>query len=165
MSAQKKRARWRTRWKLPDCMDWWGFIQRDGYGSVFRNGVTIPVHRAAYEYVNGPIPEGLVIDHLCRNRSCVNPDHMEPVTRKTNTLRGTSPMARNARKRRCHKGHWFTPENTTVRRSVQGGLYRVCKRCKILADREFTRKKFGLNPRPSLMLTEIRPKAGRGKRK
>lgn len=69
-------------------------------------------HRNIYEAVRGPIPSGLQLDHKCRIRACVNPDHLEPVTRKTNILRGESFTAVNSRKDRCKRGHEFTPDNT-----------------------------------------------------
>lgn len=68
-------------------------------------------HRLFYEMVNGKIPEGLVIDHLCRNPGCVNPEHLEAVTEKENTLRGEGTSAVNARKTRCKRGHKFTHTN------------------------------------------------------
>lgn len=85
------------------------------------------MHRVSYESVKGPIPEGLVIDHLCRQRSCVRPDHMEPVTLKVNVLRGSSIFAKRARQTHCQNGHEFTPENT--RRHGKEGRNRRCITC------------------------------------
>lgn len=73
---------------------------------------TAKVHRVVYEALVGPIPDGMVIDHLCRQPSCVNPAHLEPVTRRENVLRGLTLPAANARKTHCKHGHEFTPENT-----------------------------------------------------
>jgi len=70
------------------------------------------VHRIAYEFALGPIPDGLTLDHLCRNTICCNPAHLEPVTLRVNTLRGTSPIADNARKTHCKNGHPFDEANT-----------------------------------------------------
>lgn len=70
------------------CMPWPGLINHKGYGKISIGGKGRQAHRAVYENVVGPIPDGLVIDHLCRNRCCVNPDHMEPVTNRENILRG-----------------------------------------------------------------------------
>lgn len=71
-------------------------------------------HRWAYEYLVGPIPDGMTVDHQCRNPPCVNPDHFELVTVAENTRRGGAFSARNARKTHCPKGHEYTPENTKV---------------------------------------------------
>src|SRR5688572_21764976 len=68
-------------------------------------------HRLMYVALRGPIPDGLELDHLCRNHACVNPWHMEPVTGRVNKLRGTSPSAVHAAKTHCPKGHAYTPEN------------------------------------------------------
>jgi hypothetical protein len=82
-------------------------------------------HRVAYEAVNGPIPGGLVIDHLCRNRLCANPAHLEAVTHRVNLLRGIGVAAKHAAKTACPRGHTYTEENTY--RSKEGS--RVCRAC------------------------------------
>ena len=106
-----------------ECWLWLGPVDKWGYG---RMGKGMLVHRFAYCEVYGEIPEGLEIDHLCRVRHCVNPDHMEPVTKKENILRGFAPSAINARKSHCIHGHKFTFENTIVRVNGQ----RQCRMCK-----------------------------------
>lgn len=83
------------------------------------------VHRRAYEQMNGPIPAGLVIDHLCRNTLCINPTHLEAVTNKENILRGYSEPAQNKRKTHCKWGHSLTPDNLINK--TRGG--RICKIC------------------------------------
>jgi hypothetical protein len=118
------------------CWDWVAGKLSSGYGS-FRTGNRAHVaHRYAYEALIGPIPDGLQLDHLCRNRSCVNPDHLEVVTQRVNLARGVSPPAINARKTHCSRGHEFTDENTY--RSPDG--YRGCRTCryetKLRWDRE-----------------------------
>lgn len=70
------------------CWVWQRVTTQDGYGHLKRDGRTVLAHRVFYERVNGRIPEGMVIDHLCRNPTCVNPDHMEVVTRGENQRRG-----------------------------------------------------------------------------
>lgn len=82
-------------------------------------------HRFTYELIAGEISDGLTIDHLCRNRCCVNPDHMQPVTQAENLLRGDGFVGVNARKTRCVNGHEFTDENTYVRPNGR----RVCRAC------------------------------------
>lgn len=110
--------------KNTDCWIWQGSLS-DGYGNFTINHIQYPAHRVSYTLFIGEIPTGLTLDHLCRNRRCVNPAHMECVTNKVNALRGTSPPAQNARKTHCSKGHEFTPENTYLYKSV-----RVCIACK-----------------------------------
>ena len=93
------------------CHNWRGGTARQ-YGRICVDDRMVYVHRAAYELVRGPIPAGLTIDHLCRNTLCCNPDHLEAVTKRENTLRGVSPPARQAAQTHCRRGHPFSPENT-----------------------------------------------------
>ena len=88
-------------------------------------------HRWAYQFCIGPIPAGLQVDHLCRNTLCVNPDHLEAVTRTENIRRGTSPTAANARKTHCPRGHLLVPPNLV--NLASGG--RMCKTCKAAYSR------------------------------
>lgn len=91
----------------PDCWNWTGLIDARGYGQMrLRYGdAARKAHRLCYEQFVGPIPEGLQLDHLCRNRLCVNPDHLEPVTNRENTLRGDAPNAVAHRTGICQRGH------------------------------------------------------------
>lgn len=114
--------------KTPEtgCWHWTSTITTEGYGQFWFNRRPRLAHRIAYEMMVGPIPEGLVIDHLCRVRHCVNPGHMEPVTQAENNARGLSLSAANARKTHCKHGHPFTLENT---RFTPVGE-RVCLTCR-----------------------------------
>lgn len=103
----------------------WDTTNSIGYGEFMQNRVGYYAHRFAYEAMVGPIPEGLVIDHLCRNRRCVNPAHMEPVTRGENVLRGISVPAQNARKTHCSRGHAYDEANTHI--TPRGS--RSCRAC------------------------------------
>lgn len=122
------------------CWLWPKFRDRDGYGRAFFRGSTWLAHRASYESLVGPIPDGLTLDHLCRTRACVNPEHLEPVTRGENLLRGETLQGINSRKTRCVNGHEFTPENTYVTRSG----HRACRACgRISVRRRNLRRKEG----------------------
>lgn len=100
-----------------DCWLWTGARKSEGYGSFsIRHGDSVYAHRFAYQQLVGPIPAGLQLDHLCRVRNCVNPDHLEPVERKVNILRGQSPAAIHARKSTCRNGHPFDAVGATGNR-------------------------------------------------
>ena len=102
---------------------------RDGYRSIGFAGKRHKLHRFVYEHFRGTIPSGLDIDHLCRNCGCCNPDHLEPVTGRVNTLRGDTPPGRNAAKTHCLRGHVLSGENLYV--SPKGARYcRECDRAK-----------------------------------
>lgn len=108
------------------CWQWTAGKLTSGYGS-FRVGNRAHVaHKYAYEALRGPVPEGKQLDHLCRNRACVNPDHLEPVPQRVNCLRGISLPALNARKTHCIHGHEFTPSNTYVNPKGHRGC-RICR--------------------------------------
>lgn len=89
------------------CWVWQGRINAKGYSAFGLWGGQVRGHILSYELMVGPVPEGLVVDHLCRNRACINPGHLEPVTNRENILRGKGAAARNARKTECSKGHPF----------------------------------------------------------
>jgi len=94
------------------CWLWIAYRDELGYGKVRWAGRIQVAHRVAYELVVGPILEGLTLDHLCRNRGCVNPAHLEPVSLGENILRGNTFQAVNAAKTSCPQGHPYDSENT-----------------------------------------------------
>lgn len=107
------------------CWEWGGTRDRDGYGMITWKGKTRQAHRVSYEEHHGmPIPEGLQIDHLCRNQPCVNPKHLEAVTPRTNALRSNSVSGINARKTHCFAGHPYDETNT-----YRYGNQRRCRAC------------------------------------
>lgn len=118
--------------KQDKCWIWKGTITPLGYGNwTWReDGLfhTDSAHHFAFVRSGREIPEGYHLDHLCRNRSCCNPDHLEPVTPRENTLRGIGPSALNARKTHCKRGHQFTQDNTYLKNGKYGVL-RVCRKC------------------------------------
>ena len=98
------------------CWIWIGKISGRGYGSFPIGKINYAAHRIFYEQAKGEVPDGMVLDHLCRNIRCVNPNHLEPVTMKENTLRGIGPTALNAVKTHCPKGHPYNGGNLRFRR-------------------------------------------------
>lgn len=136
--APKKRGVQERFWekveKTDSCWIWKGGLMGGGYGKWENSNA----HRFAYKTLVGDIPEGLQLDHLCRNRQCVNPKHLEPVTAKVNTLRGESPSAKQARQTHCKRGHEFTEENTYWTTPTAKNC-RACK--KIHNDRNNAKRK------------------------
>ena len=114
------------------CWLWQGSLNDRGYGRTYHTKSYFAAHRVAYTIVKGPIPAGLTLDHLCRNRICINPSHLEAVTVKVNIRRGGNTI-----KTHCVHGHEFTPENT---KHKPKGKYtvRMCRAC----DRAEKRKAY-----------------------
>lgn len=121
------------------CWEWESNKQKLGYGLFKLEKSNVLAHRFSYELFKGKIPEGLTIDHLCRNRGCVNPGHLECVTHKENVLRGEGPTAINAKKKKCNKGHSLEGDNLITYPSGK----RWCRICKRDSAREWARKKYG----------------------
>lgn len=127
------------------CWLWLGAINKNGYGIVHvkENGRNVKrrAHRIVYESHIGPIQVGLVLDHLCRIRHCVNPSHLEPVTQKTNVIRGTAAESLGTRQRNkthCPQGHEYTPENTIIKkRSNIKKIGRQCRECNRVSFRKW----------------------------
>lgn len=134
MNATKRAARDKVRfWAKVEkqsngCWVWLGAKYTGGYGSFCLNSKCVPAHRVSYEWENGPISKGLTLDHLCRNRACINPAHLESLTMKENILRGQGLAAVNHRKTHCPKGHPYDTSNTYL---VADGS-RMCKACQKL---------------------------------
>lgn len=117
------------------CLLWTGTVDRRwGYGRLTVAGKDKRAHRLAYEIAYGPIAPGLVLDHLCRRPRCVNPLHLEPVSNKTNILRGISFSASNAVKTHCPRGHEYTVDNL-----AKTGYGRRCLTCKREYGRAYMR--------------------------
>lgn len=110
-----------------DCWEWDGAHDRQGYAITGKRFGTTRAHRVAYILTVGPVPSDLVMDHLCRNRGCVNPAHLEPVTARENLLRGETLNAINAAKTHCPRGHELAGDNLIPYRLARG--LRECKTC------------------------------------
>lgn len=111
------------------CLIWYDrSIDGNGYGRIWHEGNIWLAHRLFFVLANGPIPDELDLDHLCRVPPCINPYHLEPVTRRVNIIRGISPMLSRLRqisKTHCRNGHLYLPENTYIRPNGD----RLCKTC------------------------------------
>lgn len=113
-----------------DCWVWTAHTDEKGYGTFSVYPKMLKAHRYAYETLVGSVPEDRVLDHLCRNPACVNPDHLEVVTNRENILRGVSIVAVCAKVTHCPQGHPYDSLNT---RLYQGRRY--CKACQRKRDR------------------------------
>lgn len=131
-----------------DCWEWTAGKCR-GYGLFRVQRQNVLAHRWAWEYLVGPIPEGLHIDHLCRNPPCVNPDHLEPVTQAENTRRGAAGIWARS-KTHCPQGHPYTGENLVIERHAER-VGRACRECRRQSSMRYVEKKraeFGQWPLP-----------------
>lgn len=122
-----------------DCWVWLAKSGEDGYGRFYCGGGRLNArytlaHRFSYEAFVGPIPDGLEIDHLCRNRACVNPEHLEAVTHSVNVWRGDAPL-RNRLKTHCPNGHPYDEQNTLLEQQGRARRCRICRRKRVQARR------------------------------
>jgi hypothetical protein len=128
--------------EAPDgCWLWTGYSDAKGYGRLNFNGRPQKAHRAVYEALVGPIPDGLQLDHLCRVRGCVNPAHLEPVTLAENVRRGLVGSI-NRQKTHCPRGHEYTVETTYTSSAGK----RHCKVCANRDERKAYRKAYDADP-------------------
>lgn len=124
---------------INNCWNWTGKISKNGYAHLMSLGKTYLAHRISYELFKGSIDKGLVIDHLCRNRKCINPDHLEAVSMRENIIRGESSASMNFKKTHCIRGHEFSKENTYYRKDRTGS--RTCKKCSLIRNNNFIERK------------------------
>jgi hypothetical protein len=136
--TEKDSVRWWSK-VIPTegCWHWIGYLSSRGYGRAWFERKQVAAHRAALKLLRGvDVPSGMEVDHLCRNRSCVNPDHLEVVDRRTNILRGLGACAANSRKTHCPRGHALSPDNL-----VPNLRYRACAVCKKAQSRALSRRR------------------------
>lgn len=119
--------------KTHSCWLWTGSQDGRGYGLFFDGVKPVRAHRYSYMVYKSEIPQGLVIDHLCRVRNCVNPEHLEAVTQKENLYRGDTIAATNRAKSFCKNGHEFTAANTITRKNGT----RNCRTCINLLKKKY----------------------------
>lgn len=115
------------------CWRWTARVDRLGYGRFWDHGQHYP-HRWLWQYLFGPVPKGLELDHLCRVPGCINPDHLEAVTHMENVRRGISRCMKITH---CPKGHPYDEENTYLVQKKNGRTARNCRACSRIAQREY----------------------------
>lgn len=133
-------------WHDPDlekpCLVWKGTTFPFGYGEIWYEGRPRLVHKIVFEALARPVPDGLELDHVCRNPPCCEPSHLEPVSHRENVLRGDGVAAKCARKTHCPKGHPYDEANTRIGPKGQ----RFCRKCHVANETERRRRKRAENP-------------------
>lgn len=126
---------------LEPCIRWHGGIGSKGYGYLTLNGKQVKAHRYVWEKAHGLIPDGLCIDHMCRNRWCVNVAHLRVVTPRQNAMENNNGKgATNASKTHCENGHPLTGENLIVKRRSNGALRRACRKCQRISGLKYVHR-------------------------
>lgn len=115
----------------------WNWNENRTYPTAYFDGNKEKAYRFSYSIFNGALKEGLVIDHLCRNPRCVNPEHLEQITNGENIRRGINPISENYKKTQCNRGHPFNVGNTYIRKDGKG---RMCKACRKVNQSNFQGK-------------------------
>lgn len=128
--------------RITGCWLWIGCHSGNGYGMMKCGDKMVNVHRKSHELFNGSIAEGMQIDHLCRNRACCNPDHLEAVTCRENLLRGQTKAAELSKRTHCKRGHEFTLANTKIKRTG----HRQCRKCLCILQAGYVRAKWNKSP-------------------
>src|SRR5215470_43505 len=145
VTEQRIPLRIRKRLRLHEatgCWIWTGGRTSSGYGSVSRHGRNTTAHRAVYELARGQVPDGLVVDHLCRNSLCCCPDHLEVVTNQENVRRGDAAWINGDRQRsksHCLQGHPLSGDNLYT--TPDGS--RQCRTCKRERNRRYSTERRG----------------------
>ena len=137
MSTEATARFWARVEKTEGCWNWTAGVQQTGHGRFYADKKHVPAHRFSYELQVGAIPEGRVLDHLCRNPRCVRPDHLEPVTQRENVMRGDSVPPPNLPKENCPKGHPYDAANTYW--TPKG--HQDCRACRREASRRYNARK------------------------
>ena len=126
-----EKSQYISSWDDNECWEWLGNKNGNGYGQFKKFGQTIRLHKFSYEFFKGSVPIGLEIDHLCKNRVCLNPNHLEAVTHQENIRRSLVLLTH------CPHGHEYTPENL-----VKSAKWKTCRIC-----RNAHHKKYRINHR------------------